>query len=146
MEAVIFIGIQATGKSSFFKEKLFNSHIRISLDVLNTRNNEQKFLDVCFATQKSFVIDNTNPTKKDRERYIEQAQNHNYEITGYYFQSELNEALHKNKHRNDKEIIPESGVKATYGKLEKPSFEEGFDQLFYVKIENNRFVVFRWKE
>ncbi|MBN1315005.1 MAG: hypothetical protein JXA42_06040 [Anaerolineales bacterium] len=38
MQAVIFIGIQATGKSTFFKERFFNTHVRISLDLLKTRN------------------------------------------------------------------------------------------------------------
>jgi predicted kinase len=36
MEAVIFTGLQATGKSSFFKERFFSTHVRISLDLLRT--------------------------------------------------------------------------------------------------------------
>jgi hypothetical protein len=66
MEAVIFCGIQATGKTSFFKEKFFKTHIRISLDLLNTRNKEQTFIDTCLATQQRHVIDNTNPTREER--------------------------------------------------------------------------------
>jgi predicted kinase len=31
MQAVIFIGIQATGKSTFFKEMFFTTHIRINI-------------------------------------------------------------------------------------------------------------------
>ena len=34
MEAIIFTGIQATGKSTFYKQNFFNSHVRISLDLL----------------------------------------------------------------------------------------------------------------
>lgn len=45
MEGIIFIGIQASGKSSFYKEKFFNSHLRVSLDLLNTRNKENQILD-----------------------------------------------------------------------------------------------------
>lgn len=30
MEAVLLIGVQATGKSSFYKERFFNTHIRIN--------------------------------------------------------------------------------------------------------------------
>ena len=33
MEAVIFIGIQASGKSTFFKERFFNTHVRINLEM-----------------------------------------------------------------------------------------------------------------
>ncbi|MCB9352743.1 MAG: ATP-binding protein, partial [Lewinellaceae bacterium] len=32
MEGILFIGIQASGKSTFYKERFFNSHLRISLD------------------------------------------------------------------------------------------------------------------
>lgn len=64
MEAVLFCGIQATGKTTFFKQRFFKTHIRISLDQLNTRNKEQRFLETCVATQQPFVVDNTNPTKK----------------------------------------------------------------------------------
>jgi hypothetical protein len=61
MEAVIFCGIQATGKSTFFKERFFNTHMRISLDQLNTRNKELRFIETCILTFQPFVIDNTNP-------------------------------------------------------------------------------------
>jgi hypothetical protein len=32
MEAVIFIGIQGTGKSSFYLEQFFHTHVRINSD------------------------------------------------------------------------------------------------------------------
>ena len=34
MEAVIFIGIQGTGKSSFYREQFFHTHVRINSDLL----------------------------------------------------------------------------------------------------------------
>ncbi|MEQ9548531.1 MAG: hypothetical protein RIM23_02765 [Coleofasciculus sp. G3-WIS-01] len=40
MEAVILIGIQASGKSSFCRDRLYNTHIRINLDMLKTRHRE----------------------------------------------------------------------------------------------------------
>jgi len=41
MELIIFIGIQATGKSEFYKRRFYNTHIRINLDMLKTRNKEK---------------------------------------------------------------------------------------------------------
>ena len=70
MEAVIFMGIQGSGKSSFFRERFFSTHVRISLDLLKTRFREQTFLDACLQTEQRFVIDNTNPTRGERQRYI----------------------------------------------------------------------------
>ena len=47
MEGVIFIGIQASGKSTFYIENFFDTHVRISMDLLNTRNKELQFLHKC---------------------------------------------------------------------------------------------------
>lgn len=50
MEMIIFTGIPASGKSSFYKELFFNSHLRISMDLLNTRNKENKLMQYGFET------------------------------------------------------------------------------------------------
>ena len=71
MEAVILIGLQGCGKSSFAKERFFHSHVRISLDLLKTRHREQLLLDACLATDQRFVVDNTNPTVAARLKYID---------------------------------------------------------------------------
>jgi predicted kinase len=89
MEMIIFCGIQAAGKSTFYKERFFNSHVRISLDLLNTRNKELIFLKTCLQLQQRIVIDNTNPTKLERKKYIELARQYNYQVTGYFFQSKI---------------------------------------------------------
>lgn len=132
-------------KNNFFKEKFFKTHIRISLDQLNTRNKEQKFIDTCLATQQRYVVDNTNPTKEDREKYISEAKAKKFKIVGYYFQSKINEALHRNSQRLGKENIPEVGIKGTFSKLEIPTIDEGFDELYFVEIENNNFKVKEWE-
>src|SRR5687768_2528674 len=102
MEAIIFCGIQATGKTSFFKDKFFKTHIRISMDLLNTRNKELKFLETCLSTQQPFVVDNTNPGKEDRARYISIAREFKFKVIGYYFQSKIEDALARNSSRQGK--------------------------------------------
>jgi len=146
MQAIIFIGIQATGKSTFFKSKFFNSHVRLSMDLLNTRNKENRFLETCFQTQARFVVDNTNPTVEERKKYIELAQKNKYEVVGYYFNSSIDEALRRNNLRTGKENIPEIGIKGCYRKLEIPTKKEGFDKLYFVSIANNEFIVEDWKD
>jgi predicted kinase len=141
MEAIIFCGIQATGKSSFFKDKFFKTHLRLSLDQLKTRNREQKFLNVCIETQLPFVVDNTNPSKLDRQKYITIAKKSQFKVIGYYFQSKISEALERNSQRQGKERIPDVGIKGTFSKLQIPTFDEGFDELYYVEIKNNNFII-----
>ncbi len=41
MEMVLLIGIPATGKSSFCREKFFHTYVRLNLDMLGTRHREK---------------------------------------------------------------------------------------------------------
>ena len=47
MEAVIFIGIPATGKSTFYQERFAGTHVRVNLDLLKTRRREDRLLAAC---------------------------------------------------------------------------------------------------
>jgi predicted kinase len=144
METIIFCGIQATGKSSFYKERFFNTHLHLSLDLLNTRNRLGRFMETCFTTQLPFVIDNTNPTREEREQYIRAAKAHHYKVIGYYFKSVIGDSLLRNSKRQGKELIPEKGVKGTYNKLQLPMLEEGYDELYYVELSGDGFMVKPW--
>jgi predicted kinase len=99
MEEIIFIGIQATGKSTFYKDNFFKTHIRINLDMLKTRNREDILLEACVKAKQPFVVDNTNPTDMDRKKYIDIAKAADFKVVGYYFQSNINEAVLRNENR-----------------------------------------------
>ena len=99
MQAVILIGIQASGKSTFCKERLFDTHVRINLDMLRTRHREQRLLAACIEAKQPFVIDNTNPTKEDRARYIALAKAAGFRVVGYYFASQIQECKERNAAR-----------------------------------------------
>jgi predicted kinase len=105
MEIIIFCGIQASGKTTFYKEHFFKTHMRISLDQLHTRNKEQVFINACFSVQQRFVVDNTNPTKEERSKYIAAAKAHKYKVIGYYFKTNINDAIHRNSKRIGKKIF-----------------------------------------
>lgn len=144
-EAIIFCGIQATGKTTFYQCNFLKTHIRISLDLLKTRNREKQFLNLCIESNQPFVIDNTNITQKDREVYISLLRKNQFKIIGYYFCSNLEQAILRNNRRKGKELIPEIGIRGTYKKLEIPKKEEGFDELYYVQIDkNNNFIIKEW--
>lgn len=146
MQAIIFCGIQATGKSTFYKENFFNTHVRISLDLLRTRHREMVFLQACFQTRQKLVVDNTNPTAAERQRYIDLARAAGYEVIGYYFESKADEAVRRNTTRLGRERIPEKGIYGTRKRLQVPSFAEGFDYLFYVRLrEPEGFHVRPWQ-
>ena len=145
MQAIIFTSIQASGKSTFYKEYFFKTHIRINLDMLKTRHREKLLVSACIEAKQPFVVDNTNATRETRARYIIPAKQAGFEIVGYYFQSRIDDALRRNETRTGKERIPDGGIHGTHSRLEIPSFDEGFAKLYYVRIENNGFVVEAWE-
>ena len=141
IEAVIFIGIQGSGKSHFYKERFFNSHVRISLDLVKTRHREKRLLELCLETRQPFVIDNTNPAVADRARYIQPAKAAGYRVVGYFFEPNIAEALKRNDSRSGRQRIPKPAIFATLKKLQRPSLAEGFDEPFLVKVSAVSFVV-----
>jgi predicted kinase len=147
MEAVIFIGIQGSGKSTFFKERFFDTHIRINLDMLRTRHREKLLFEACLEAKQKFVLDNTNLTREEREKYIVGAKSFGFKIVGYYFQTNLEKAFERNNQRTGKAKIPEKGLLGSFKRLQIPQFDEGFDKLFYVSInDKSGFVVEDWKD
>ncbi len=146
MECVIFIGIQATGKSSFYQQMFFHSHVRINLDMLRTRHRENVLFEACLTAKQSVVIDNTNVTKILRYRYIEPAKGAKFIIKGYYFQSKVSDALRRNQRRSGELQVPDKAIYGTSAKLELPDYDEGFDDLYYVSITSDgKFGVMEWE-
>jgi predicted kinase len=135
MQAIIFCGIQASGKTTFYKEHFFDTHVRISLDLLRTRHRENLFLKACLKTQLRFVVDNTNPTIAERRKYIELARAARYEVVGYFFETEVKAAAERNSTRSGRQRIPERGVYGTFKRLQAPTLSEGFDRLYRVRLQ-----------
>jgi len=133
VEGIIFIGLQGSGKSQFYRERFFNSHARISMDLLKTRNRENRFLELCLELQQPFVIDNTNPTVDDRKRYIGPARTRGYCIIGYCFEVDIGLALKRNESRQGREKIPKVGIFTTRKRMQPPTLSEGFDKLYVVR-------------
>ncbi len=146
MELVIFIGIQGSGKSTFYRERFFSTHLRINLDMFRTRRRESAIFQTCLDVKQRMVIDNTNPSPEERRRYIEPARAAGYRVVGYYFRSRISDALARNRLRTGREYIPEKGIRATRSRLTVPSLSEGFDVLHYVFFdEDGEFQVQDWR-
>jgi predicted kinase len=142
METVILIGIQGSGKSTFYKERLFDTHVRISLDLLKTRSREQEFLRACLRTGQKFAVDNTNARAAERARYIVPAKHTGFRVVGYFFEPVLRDAIRRNKLRLGRAAIPVAGIVSTLKRLERPTLQEGFDELYLVTLgENDQFVI-----
>jgi predicted kinase len=142
MEAEIFIGIQGSGKTTFYRQRFFDTHVRISLDMLRTRHRERLLFEACLKAGQSFVIDNTNPLPADRARYIDPARAAGFPVVAYFFESTLEDAIRRNKERPGKQKIPVAAIAGAFRKLQPPTIEEGFSEIYIVRIAaDDRFVV-----
>jgi predicted kinase len=142
MEAVILVGIQGSGKSTFYKERFSETHARINLDELKMRVQEQQVFAECLREKRSFVVDNTNTRATDRARYIGSARSAGYRVVGYFLESSLKDAIRRNGRRIGKAKVPVPAIAGALRRLEPMRKEEGFDQIFRVRnLDDGKFEV-----
>ncbi|HEV7280963.1 MAG TPA: AAA family ATPase [Pirellulaceae bacterium] len=146
MEAVILIGAPGSGKSSYCRERLFHTHIRISLDLVRTRFRERLLIDACLSTFQRFVVDNTNPSRLERSGYVAAAKAKGFKVRVIYFRSKVDECLRRNASRQGDQRVPDVAILSFAKKLEPPRLDEGFDELLYVGLTENGFREEEWRD
>jgi predicted kinase len=134
-EAIIFTGLQGAGKTTYFNDHFAGTHEHISRDILRTAEREAAVLDECLRSGRSFVIDNTNPTRQVREPLIQKAKAAGFQIHAYFFDTPVRTAIGRNNHRKDKKPIPVPAILRAAKHLQPPALEEGFDEIRVVKAE-----------
>lgn len=145
MEAVLLIGIQGAGKSTFYRRRFFDTHVRLSLDLLRTRRRMAVLLEACLATGQPLVLDNTNVTAAERALYVPRARAAGFRVAGYFFEPDPRGSLERNNRREGRRRVPPAGLFGTLKRLERPRLDEGFDELFRVRLkESGEFSVEPW--
>ncbi|MBD2083624.1 ATP-binding protein [Trichocoleus sp. ST-U3] len=149
MQLVIFIGLQASGKSTFYHTHFAETHKLVSKDLLRNNKNRSRrqtqLIKEAFEIGQSVVVDNTNPTVEERASLIELGCMYSAEIIGYYFKSSVSQCRERNQQRLGKAQVPDVAIYATIKKLQRPSSNEGFHQLFYVRMAGDlTFEVRAW--
>ena len=145
-ECVVFIGLQAAGKTTFYRERFLSTHGHISKDSLpKTRDRGRRqaaLVEAALGAGRSVVIDNTNPTPADRAAIITIARRFGARVVGYYFDSTRTSSLGRNRGRQGKARVPDVAILATAKRLVPPSLAEGFDELHTVHLtESGEFEV-----
>lgn len=137
MEIIVLCGIPASGKSTFCEKELKDNFEVISLDYLRDRGKELRTINECLAQGKSFVIDNTNITKEDRERYIDIARKKHMSITCCFFKPNIKKSIERNIGRGSKggRLVPEVVIYNMNNKFEIPSYDEGFNDIYFIEEE-----------
>src|SRR5688572_7502814 len=119
MEAVIFCGLQASGKTTLYREQFLDTHVRVSMDLLRSRAREAAFLRTCLDTKMSFVVDNTNPTVAERARYVQPAREAGFTVVGYFV--EVDFALARARNATRGRVVPTAGLGDVAKRLVTPT-------------------------
>ncbi|MGE5612483.1 MAG: AAA family ATPase [Bacillota bacterium] len=147
MQMIVFCGIQGAGKSTFYREHLWQTHIRLSMDMLKTRHREEILLHACLAAQQPLVIDNTNATSDRRARYLRLAKAAGFRAVLYYFETTVPDALARNATRTGKDRIPDLAIRGTFKRFQLPTPQEGFDELYRVRVvPSGHFTLSPWPD
>lgn len=136
-EAVIFVGLQGSGKTTCFLKEFAHTHVHVSRDIQKTAAAEAALIADCLETGRSFVIDDTNATRQGRASYIRDAKLAGFRVVAYHFDVPVRTAIGRNNHRKDKKPIPVPAILRTAKRMDKPAIEEGFDEVREIKTDNS---------
>jgi predicted kinase len=136
-EAIIFVGLQGAGKTSYFNQHFSATHEHISRDVQKTLGRELALMRDCLSAGRSFVVDDTNATRASRAPFVREAKAAGFKLVVYYFDTPVRTAIGRNNHRKDKKPIPVPAILRAAKTLQPPATEEGFDRVHFVKPEKS---------
>ncbi len=145
MELVILIGLQASGKTTFYRERYAATHAHLSMDLWpNARRPRQRLareLEAALTAGRDVVIDNTNPCRADRAPLIAAGRRAGARVRAMYFVTTLGDARARNSRRSGRARVPDVALHSTVRKIEAPELEEGFEKIERVRLGEAGFEV-----
>lgn len=135
-ELIIFVGYQASGKSTYYKQKL--SHLPVvSKDLMTGNKNKKQILQLeqLLSAGKDVVLDNTNLSLEERTSPIQIAKKYGAKVTCVWFTTPFEQCLERNSQRQGKAKVPPVAMYTGRKRFNQPVKAEGFDDIIQVGPE-----------
>ncbi|XP_071966339.1 bifunctional polynucleotide phosphatase/kinase isoform X2 [Engystomops pustulosus] len=141
-EVVVTVGFPAAGKSSFIKEHLVSKgYVYANRDTLGTWQKCVAACEEALRNGKSIVVDNTNPDKESRSRYISCAQKAGVPIRCFLFSAPVEVAKHNNRFREMTSkghvSVNDMVINSYKSKYVAPTLSEGFSEILKINFVPN---------
>lgn len=135
----ILIGLQASGKTSFYRGVLARTHVHVSKDAFPKARRRQarqlRLVAEALDAGRDVAVDNTNPSAEEWEPLIAAGRERGARVVGYWFPPDLDRSVARNAARGDETRVPDVGLYATVKRLRQPRLVDGFDELFTVRFD-----------
>jgi len=132
-EVAVLVGLQASGKTTFYRQRLAATHVHVSKDNWpNARRRQRRQLRIIAETLgqgRDVAVDNTNPSPEEWGPLIVTAKEHGARVVAYWFPPDLAASLERNASRPGRARVPEVGIHATVRRLRRPRPSDGFDAV-----------------
>ncbi len=140
-ELVVFVGLQGSGKTTWYREHFAATHVHVSKDLMpNVRNRDARqmlMIEQSLGEGRSVVVDNTNPTPQVRAPLVAAGRRFGARVIAVYFEANVSEVLIRNRGREAKARVPTVAIFTTKKKLVAPTVEEGFDEVVVIGARGN---------
>ncbi len=135
----MLIGLQACGKTTFYRQRFAATHVHVSKDAFPSARRPQRrqmrMIEEALADGRDVVVDNTNPSPAEWAPIIAAARAHGAGVTGYWFPPDLAASMARNAARTGRTRVPDVGLRATIKILREPATADGFDELHTVRFD-----------
>ena len=142
---MILVGLPGSGKSSLVRDRFGATHDHVSKDLLPSARDkgirQLALVEQSLRAGRSVVVDNTNPRVADRAPLIAAARRHGARAVAYVLDTARGECLARNRKREGKARVPDVAVHVAASRMQPPTREEGFDEVFTVRAAGGTFEV-----
>ena len=145
----IVIGAPGCGKSYYIQEHKKDNEIVVSRDKIRfsmlkdedeyfsketqVYNEFIKQIDAAIAAQSDVWVDQTSLNAAARNKLFSRLKRKPEQVIGIYFKTPLKTILQRNSQRTGRALVPEDAVINMFNSLTKPTFSEGFTDIWEVE-------------